>query len=104
MFLVNTNIALAILAFQMMWDDSVEIGCGQTSGEVGTFIVCHYSPPGNIRNEFTRHVHPPIMGIDIKTRLRALGQYVQDKSTYDYYLFKESNQYHILLINLCKIS
>ena len=46
---------------QMLWDESLGLGCAQSlnkrNDKVSTFIVCRYSPRGNIKGKFDEHVH-----------------------------------------------
>ena len=71
----------------MMWDDSVEIGCGMVKISSGSiwhdahYIVCHYSPAGNIPNENTAHVHPAKTGINMRDQMNALEPYVKKERT-----------------------
>lgn len=37
---------------QVVWSDSIRLGCGKvTCDNGGTFIVCNYDPPGNVKGE-----------------------------------------------------
>ena len=66
----------------MMWDDSVEIGCGMVKTNDAHYIVCQYAPTGNIPNENTAHVHPAKTGINMRDHLNALEPYVKEQRTH----------------------
>ena len=70
------------LFLQVVWDDTIEIGCGIAKDDVDTFIVCQYSPSIALPNEYTAHIRPPKAGIDILGRMRSVGLYVEENSTY----------------------
>ena len=66
----------------MMWDDSVEIGCGHAFGNGQTYVYCYYSPRGGVGDDFAAHVHPPKTGINMQERLDALLPFIQRRSMY----------------------
>ena len=43
---------------QVLWNDSEKLGCGKSTGEKGTYIVCEYGPHGNVPGEFEANVVP----------------------------------------------
>lgn len=43
---------------QMVWKGTTEVGCATADCSGGTFLVCEYSPRGNIIGEFTENVLP----------------------------------------------
>ncbi|XP_050693505.1 uncharacterized protein LOC126984154 isoform X2 [Eriocheir sinensis] len=44
---------------QMVWQSSREFGVGKARSRSGkVIVVAHYSPPGNIENDFKENVHP----------------------------------------------
>lgn len=45
---------------QVVWVDSTELGCGKAASDGGTYVVCNYSPHGNITNagKFQKNVLP----------------------------------------------
>ena len=50
---------------QVVWKDSTEIGCAEVecgSGWGGPYLVCEYSPRGNIIGYFKENVLPPLSG------------------------------------------
>eukprot|EP00667_Euglena_gracilis_P021576 EG_transcript_23708 len=50
---------------QLVWKDSVEIGCAMCRMDGGDWlVVCQYSPAGNWRNRFPSQVLPPVGGSD----------------------------------------
>ncbi|CAH1798312.1 unnamed protein product [Owenia fusiformis] len=48
---------------QLVWVNSVLLGCGLANGLHGNFysytVCCRYSPPGNYLQQFEQHVHRP---------------------------------------------
>ena len=46
---------------QMVWDDTTNIGCGESrierDGWWYLYSTCRYNPPGNFRGRYTEHVH-----------------------------------------------
>ena len=36
---------------QMVWKDTTEVGCGQANNTDVTYLVCRYTPPGNVIGE-----------------------------------------------------
>ena len=45
---------------QVVWKDSLEIGCGSAkSKRGGTYVVCNYSPAGNYGGQFPANVRKP---------------------------------------------
>ena len=47
---------------QMVWDETVSVGCGvarvESGSSMSTFTVCHYDPPGNLIGQNAVHVQP----------------------------------------------
>eukprot|EP00667_Euglena_gracilis_P004569 EG_transcript_4590 len=48
----NDNMADAGMYLQMVWQDTKYLGAGMATGPQGYFIVCRYTPPGNLRNQY----------------------------------------------------
>lgn len=46
---------------QLVWDDTTHVGMGIATKHSGsywiTYIVAKYSPPGNYRGQYIKHVH-----------------------------------------------
>ncbi len=41
---------------QVVWRDSIEIGCGAATCPEGDLLVCNYSPAGNVQGQFKENV------------------------------------------------
>ena len=41
---------------QVVWRGTREVGCGASVCPSGDIVVCNYSPPGNVRGEYTENV------------------------------------------------
>ena len=42
---------------QVVWKDTTEVGCGSArDSRGGTYVVCNYSPPGNVQGRFPANV------------------------------------------------
>ncbi|PRT56043.1 Protein PRY2 [Wickerhamiella sorbophila] len=41
---------------QMVWKGTTKVGCAQTDCGMGPFLVCEYSPRGNVIGQFTENV------------------------------------------------
>ncbi|EPB79266.1 hypothetical protein ANCCEY_01689 [Ancylostoma ceylanicum] len=51
-FIYNVPNAVPADAFKAMaWANSVKIGCGIQTCGMKSFVVCRYSPPGNVLNQ-----------------------------------------------------
>ncbi|KHJ83569.1 hypothetical protein OESDEN_16731 [Oesophagostomum dentatum] len=44
---------------QMAWAKTYKVGCGITDCDSKAFVVCRYSPKGNILNEYVWQVGAP---------------------------------------------
>lgn len=47
---------------QVVWRDSVRIGCARDFSNRGVYLVCNYDPPGNVMGQFRSQVTPPKRG------------------------------------------
>ena len=36
---------------QMVWADTTDLGCAMASSEKNSYLVCHYSPAGNVQDQ-----------------------------------------------------
>uniref|UniRef100_A0A0K8RMI9 Putative antigen 5 protein n=1 Tax=Ixodes ricinus TaxID=34613 RepID=A0A0K8RMI9_IXORI len=49
---------------QMVWIATTEVGCGYNVSKSQTiYVVCNYSPQGNIEGEYEKNVKPPLSSI-----------------------------------------
>lgn len=45
---------------QVLWTDSVRLGCARAvSRKGGTYVTCNYDPPGNYNGQYKQKVRPP---------------------------------------------
>lgn len=70
---------------QVVWKSSTKFGCGQALSEWGkSFIVCNYSPAGNVQGHFDANVPVPVCAQAAhKTWLSALGACAKKKACED---------------------
>lgn len=41
---------------QVVWKSTTAVGCGAARCSFGSFVVCRYSPPGNVMGQFAQNV------------------------------------------------
>uniref|UniRef100_A0A0N5BDA3 SCP domain-containing protein n=1 Tax=Strongyloides papillosus TaxID=174720 RepID=A0A0N5BDA3_STREA len=44
---------------QIVWKSTVKVGCGLSSNNRAIYLVCKYSPPGNVGPSYNGYVFPP---------------------------------------------
>ncbi|XP_070547526.1 uncharacterized protein [Ptychodera flava] len=45
---------------QLLWADTIRVGCGVEYNHGAIFVACEYSPPGNVYGQYERNVYPPL--------------------------------------------